>query len=212
MRMRRFAALLLAGLLLGLCACGAIPDALYGDWIRTEYLDAGDACTILERLDFTDAEIAAADLTGMALVRQAGFRADQTYRLGYDREASAELLRDYFDALIAALYESRQSLAADYGPEITELTPEEFRLGYARMFGCDSYDALPEHLASAALENIGLDEAAETGTYTAGLSGGRLLCREDGSDTREALRFQVDGDSLTLIFADRTEQYVRAGS
>ena len=44
------------------------------------------------------------------------------------------------------------------------------------------------------------------------LSGGRLLCRADGSDTREALRFQVDGDSLTLIFADRTEQYVRAGS
>lgn len=210
MRVRGFAVLLLAGLLFGLCACGATPEALYGDWVCTEYLNEEDARTILARLDFTDAEIAAADPAGMGLVRQAAFRADGTYRLGYDREASAELLRGYFDALIAALYENRQSLTADYGPEIADLTPEEFRLGYARMFGCDSYDALPEHLASAALENIGLDEAAETGTYTAGLTGGKILCRADGSDTREALGFQADGNSLTLLFADRTEEYTRA--
>lgn len=206
MERRKLMALVLACVMLvGLCGCSLFgPDLepLYGTWTLVEYVSEEAAADMLESLDFYESEIALADLTGVGLVKEASF-SEGTYSLTYNIEESRARMYNYFDQLILALYNGRDALVLDYGSEITSLTEDEFKQGYAELFGLSSYEELLNMYVDNCMNYSVLEESADIGILEPGTGKDEILCNS------EVLRFSISGDELTLIYVDGMEVYTR---
>ena len=213
MERKKIIALLLACVMLvSLCGCGLLgPDLepLYGTWTLVEYLDEDTALTMLESLDFYESEIALADLTSVGLVKYATFSEDGNYSLIYNEEESRQLMHNYFDQLITTLYEGRDALVLDYGNEIKDLTEEEFKQGYAELFGLSTYDELLAMYVENCFDYSVLQDASETGTFEGGHAQDEILCKVGGVGEEEVLRFSLENGELHLIYSDGEEVYTR---
>lgn len=208
---KRLRLFLAAAVLVFTCACsfGVKLDNLYGTWTLVQYCEPEDTQDILRSLAFYDSEIALADLNTLGIVKHAVFNENKTYRLEYDQKETYELLHAYFDTLFTTLYENRTSLVPDYGEGVVPLTEDEFKSRYAELCDLSSYDELLELMATNCIDYTTLRKNSEVGTYTARNST-ELICKTDGETDGEILKFSIDGDTLTLTYADDIEVYTHS--
>jgi len=204
MRKRIYTILLLLAALL-LAGCGKADALTEGRWQRVEYLSAEAAEDFLRALDFTEEELALADLTALGTVRQVEFTPEGSYTFSCDAAATRALARAYLDGFLTALTAEPSVLAAVYGEDVAAMTAEECRGFYAQLFGCADYEELTDHLADALFDYEALAAWNESGHYDA--QGSRLSFTGPDSTDRGDVGFTLTADSLTLTYGSTAEEY-----
>lgn len=195
-------------LVLSLSAC-VFPsmEELCGTWEMNLRQEADTAETMLENMEFYSEEIALIDVESLDFVMIVEFREDKTYRYAFDVDATKECIREFYTDAIAALYDGRESLTDTYDEEILNMTKEEFEQAYAEMFSMESIDVLLDYFVENCVDYDILGESFEEGSFR--LLANTILLTADGSTTEEKMDFQIDGDTLTLIYIDGEEVYTR---
>lgn len=199
---------LVLAMALSLSACGlpSVED-LCGTWAMELPQNADTAETMLTNMEFYPEEIALIDLENLDFVMIVEFNEDKTYRFAFDVEATKANIRQFYADAIEALYNGRESLVETYGDEIKDMTLEEFQQAYAEMFSMSSVDSLLDYFVDNCADYNILAEDLENGTFR--LLGKSILCKVEGSTDEEKMDFEVDGDTLTLIYVDGEEVYTK---
>lgn len=186
---------------------GSKIDELAGVWHCME--DGQEEVTpLLELVDFYEEEIALVGELSMNFVKEVEFTQERTYRFSYDVDKTKAQVRAMYSAAMDALYENRASLTGLYGEEIAGASKEDFLQFYAELYGMESYDALLTSFTDNAYDYDKLGEDYETGTYT--IEGDDIMCTITGESQAESLGYKIEGDNLTLTYADMVENHTRA--
>ncbi len=209
----KFAALLLiVVMVLSFGACESTADkmeALAGTYTLVSPDDGTEAKYLLEYIEADEAEIALADLNSMSFVQSVYFSADGSYYFAYDGEATKEYVKAFYEGYFADLYENRTSLNDVYDFSFDDLSEEEFYELYAcDIYARESYADLIDYLTENAYLYDTLSEPWESGTYT--IRSGHIECTVTGESKAETLGYELDGNTLTLIYSDGKEVYTKA--
>lgn len=208
--MRKIVSLLLVAVMLcSLCGCGGNGekmDALCGVWEMKYIEDAETAQGLLESMEFYAEEIALADLTSLENTMTVEFTKDGVYCYSYDIDAAKAALRKFYDSTVTAVYNGRTGLTEIYGFETINMSETEFKAFYAELFSMDSYEDLLDYFVENCLDYSAITDF-DKGTFR--LSGSRIICTAEGSDVEEEMSFSIDGDTLTLVYADGKEVYTK---
>ena len=199
------ALLLILTMICTFAGCDNKMDALCGEWEMVTYLDTATATDTLELLEFYPEEIAMLDATSMGFVMIVEFNEDKTYRFAFDVEASDAMMEDYFRNCITTLYDNRASLVDTYGESILEMSKSDFQQFYAEMFSLPNFDALIDYFMDTALDHDYMRKDIEKGTFY--LMGDEIIVTPNGASEKESITFDVDGNVLTLTYADGVEVY-----
>lgn len=198
---------LCAGLL---CSCQSKEDKmaeLAGVWYCRADDTEEQARGLLESIEFYEEEIALVDLTGLDDVMLVEFDAEGNYHFAWYTDGIKECLREFYDGAFAALYDGRATLNDVYGLSFDDYTEEEFYLFYAELYVCADYAELLDVLVEYSYDYDSLGEPFETGTFT--IDGYSLMCTITGESEAEALGYKIEGDTLTLTYADAVQVYTR---
>ena len=207
--MRKLMSILLAVLLCMLAGCGAGSEkmeALCGVWEMTYAEDTQTARGLLEAMEFYEEEIALADLNGLYNTMTVEFTNDGGYCYSYDIEMTKTSIRRFYEETVMAVYNSRSALTDLYGYETINMTEEEFKAFYADLFSVANYEDLLDYFVDNCLDYSAITDF-DKGTFR--LSGSRIICTAEGSDTEEEMSYTISGDTLTLVYADGKEVYTR---
>lgn len=196
------AVILAVGLLTGCESQKKKEEALQGTWVTIVQAEESEIKTLLEGKDFYEEEIALAEGIPMYYVKWVNFQSP-SYSFGLDENGTKGYLRSFFQEVMDGMYEGRASLESAYGMDFTEMSKDEFRQFYVDIYGEADYGALIDALADA----FYFDQPTETGSYT--MAADKLRCTITGESKAEDLAFQINGDTLTLIYADGVEAYTR---
>lgn len=199
------AVVLMAGLLSG-CDSQEKLQELAGTWMMDAQDSEETARELLEYIDAYEEEIALADLTSLRFVAGVEFTLEGEYRFFYDKIATYNYVKDFYEGYFDALYEGRTTLNAAYGVEFDAMTKEEFQQFYAELYNMPDYPSLLVALTDSAYDYDALGEDYETGTFK--IAGSRLLCTT-GETTAEYLPFVLEGNTLTLEFSDGDQVYTK---
>lgn len=199
---------LVAGMFCGCENTQAKMEALSGTWTMTAVDSEEQVMILLEAIDLYEEEIALVDMGSLNYVQIVEFDMDGNYRFAYDVEGIREHVRNFYNGVFDAMYEGRTTLNEVYGVEFDDLTQEEFRQGFAELYAAADYDAMIDQFTEYAYDYAALAEDLETGTYT--IVGDSIMCTIAGETQAEALGYAIDGDSLTLTYADAEEVYTKA--
>lgn len=199
---------LVAGMFCGCENTQAKMEALSGTWTLTAADSEEQATILLEAIDLYEEEIALVDLGSLNYVQIVEFDMDGNYRFAYDVEGIKACVHEFYTGVFDALYEGRTSLNEVYGVEFDDMSQDEFRAGFADMYGAANYDTMIDQFTEYAYDYTALAEDLETGTYT--IVGDSIMCTIAGETQAEALGYAIDGDSLTLTYADAEEVYTKA--
>ena len=196
-----------------LCGCsllgGVKLDELVGTWSITMEDTEEEARALLDNIQAYEEEIALADLDSLEYVQVVKFYEDKTYSFGYDADATWQCVYDFYAGFFANLYENRGQLSELYGQDMSVMTEEEFGLFYASMYGAADLESLITGFTDDCYDYAALSVPYETGVFK--FESGDMLCKIDGEVKYERLGYDVEGNELTLTFADGREVYVKAG-
>lgn len=167
-----------------------------------------DVQDLLELADFYEEEIALMGDLSMTFVKVVEFREDRSYRFSYDVEKTKEQVYKLYADAMEDLYEGRAALTGLYGEEIAGASREEFLQSYAELYSMSSYEELLTMFTDNAYHYDKLGEDFETGTYT--IEGDDIMCTITGTTEAESLGYRIEGENLTLTYADLVEYYTRA--
>lgn len=205
-----FSLLLAAALLCALCGCSGNADKmneLCGVWEMTYVEDEETARGLLESMEFYEEEIVLADLTGLENTMTVEFTRDKTYCYSYDIDRTKAAIREFYDEAVTAVYNGRTGLTDIYGFETINMTEEEFKAFYAtELFSMENYEELLDYFVENCLDYTAITDF-DKGTFR--LSGSRIICTAEGSDTEEEMSYSISGNTLTLVYADGKEVYTR---
>ena len=214
--MKRIKSIVLLGLCLALCArllCScqsneARMEELAGTWTMRDDDTEEQARSLLEYLEFYEEELALVDLTSLDDVMLVEFDTQGNYRFAWDVEGIKLCLVEFYDQAFVSMYEGRTSLNEVYGTSFDEMTEAEFRLFYAQLYSYESYEDMLNEFVEYSYDYDSLAEDLETGTFT--VKGSKIMCTVAGESEAEALGYKIEGDTLTLTFADGVQVYTRA--
>lgn len=202
--MKRNTAFLLLAVLLCLlcCACSSGPrpaDLLQGTWTHVVTEDADYLWETLTDLDFTEEEIAFADLNGLHYTETISF-SDKAYAITDSAEEARANVRAYYAALIQTLYENLDALESVYGEGCAEYftEPEAFQDYYAYLFDLKDYDAVLDYFTEMTYEFGSF--GTETGTFRADAK--QIHFTVDGESTAEYVDYLLSGSTLTITYAE----------
>lgn len=192
-----------------LCGCGgsASVEDLAGEWNMTVASPEEDVTYLLDSMDLYTEERAFVDQDSLSYVLAANFSTDGSYSFTYDVEANKACVREFYEGVMAALYENRAELTSLYGEEVTDMSREAFDQFYAEAYGMASYEVLMNNLVEYAFDYDVLGEPLEVGTFT--IVGSNLMCTVEGETEVGSIGFALDGDTLTLTYSDGEEVYTR---
>lgn len=80
-------------------------------------------------------------------------------------------------------------------------------IAVSMLAGCESNEMKMEALMGQWVISSAFEQDAETGTYR--IEGERILRTIDGTTEDEYMRYQINGDTLTLIYAEYEEVFTR---
>ncbi len=210
--MKKIIALLLAMLMVcSLTACdlgGASAEQLYGQWELKLEQEADTAQTILENQSFYLEEIALVDLESLICIMVVEFNEDKTYSYYIDSEATKVCVRDFYENAMDDIFEGRASLDsvyAEFGVVMSEMTRDEFDTFYCQLFEMESMDALLDAFVEYSFDYDILGEIMEAGTFRVRL--GDVIKKPDGKTEEESMGFKIEGTTLTLTYSDGDEVY-----
>lgn len=211
---RPFAALLIVlALVLSLAGCGeqqTDPGVLAYKWDTMELISAENTKEALSYFGFSEEELAFADLDSFGLVKSVEFTKTGTFRFFYDKTATKTAFEDYIEALVAKLFENRESLAELFGEELSaEKTLVSFETAYAAQYDFKSFGEYMEYVTNELLVSYDLDNSLiEKGSFS--LSADKIELKADKSTESEFVAYTLSGDELTIIYSDAKEVYKKA--
>lgn len=182
-------------------------EELSGTWSVKELDTAEQAREILENIDFYEEEIEIADLDSLYDVHFVTFDTEKNYSFVYDVDGTKECVREFLIGVFADMYENRASLNEVYSTEFDQMSEDEFYQYYMDMYSADSFENLIDKLTESTYDFESLAEPWETGTYT--ISGDKIMCTITGETEAESIGYEIEGDTLTLTFADVVRDYTR---
>lgn len=185
-------------------------EALAGKWTLVEQESEEQAQILLENIDAYEEEIALADLSSLSYVRLVEFDTEKNYRFAFDVEGTKACVRAFYAGYFEALYAGRASLNDAYGMEFDTMTEEEFQQFFAEVYGYDEFEPMLDYFAEVAYDYDSLGEDLETGTFT--IVGDDIMCTITGETEAESLGYTLEGDVLTLTYADAVEVYSRSAA
>lgn len=183
-------------------------EALAGTWYTTVSEDESVAQTMLEHFDFYPEEIACVDLTTAKTVKAVKFTTDKTYQYAYDADGTRACVRAFFEGAFSAMYEKRASLGQLYGLDFEPADKEEFQQVYAEFYGVANFAELLDNMVDNCFDYEALCAPHEEGTYNA--SSDVMDMTVLGETIPRILKYSIEGDTLTLIYADGDELYSRS--
>lgn len=203
--------LLVAVMAIGLlCGCESTEEkmaALSGTWTMTIPDTAEQAQILLDNIELYPEEIALVDLNSLEQVKRVTFDMAGNYSFGYDVDGTMECVRQFYLGVFDALYEGRATLNAAYEQEFDNMSRDDFNQFYADLYNAGNYDALIDLFVENAYDADALAEPFETGTYT--IKGKFIMCTITGETEAESLGYTLEGNTLTLLFADTQEVYTK---
>lgn len=183
-------------------------EALAGTYTMFSPDDGTEAKYLLEYIEASEEEVAIADLNSMSFAQTVHFDLDGSYYFSYDIEGTKECVRSFYEGYFADLYENRTALNSLYNFSFDNLSEEEFYEIYAcDIYACDDYAALIDTLVENAYLYESFSEPWETGTYT--IRKGNIQCTVTGESEAESLGYELNGNTLTLIYSDGQEVYTK---
>lgn len=205
--------LVMAALMIAALFCGCESEekkieALAGTWYMTTSDPESEAMTLLENFDFYAEEIACVDLTTLESVKIVKFTTEKTYLFAYDAAGTEACTRAFFEGAFDAMYENRASLSSLYDVDFESASKEEFLQFYADLYGAADYSELVDALVDNSYDFDALSEPWEEGTYS--IEGGIIAMTILGESAAETLKYSIEGDTLTLTYADGVEVYSRS--
>ena len=210
--MKKLIALAAALMLLccGLYGCESESDkidAIAGHWETVNYYTSDSVYDSLVGLDLYEEEIALLDLSGIGLVDVIEFNTDKTYTITCNVDKSMAMVEQYFRDAFTTFYQNRDELDDCYEDDLSAMTEAEFQQFYVDLYAQESFDALIELFASCITDEEHLLEDTETGTYR--VLGNKVWCTPEGGSEAEYIVYSVEGDVLTLTWADGAIEYTR---
>jgi len=209
--MKKVCCLILALVMTLLCAgCfGPSQEELLakvgGTWSLRYEEEADYVREFLTNYDFYEEEIALVT-TPLCSVKTITLKADGT--LSYS-EPPAEVkacVREFLLGVYDELYEGRASLSEVYETDLSGYSKEEFLQSYADMYEYATFDAMIDGFVEGAYDWETLENYS-TGTFT--ITSLQMMFDVEGTDNDGAVRYKVEGDTLTLTFSDATEVYTK---
>ncbi|MDD5953889.1 MAG: hypothetical protein PUD38_01670 [Firmicutes bacterium] len=205
--------LVVAILMIAALFCGCESEAekiqsLAGTWYLTISDTETTAQALLENVDFYPEEIACVDLTTLKSVKVVTFTAEKTYSFAYDADGTRACTRAFFEAAFDAMYENRASLGQLYDVDFEPASKEEFRQFYAELYSTADYSGLLDALVENGYDYDELVKPWEEGSFT--INGNVIAMTILGQSEAETLKYSIEGDALTLTYADGVEVYSRS--
>ena len=111
--------------------------------------------------------------------------------------------------MLADLYAGRDTLVEVYssqGVDVSTLSEEEFYAFYAALYEEEDLDSLLDVFVENTYDFESI-EAFETGTYT--ITAKKIMLDTEGTENDGTVEYTVEGDKLTLVYNDGTENYTR---
>lgn len=201
------ALLIAAGMLTGCESNENKMEVLMGKWQMAYTADANLAKTCLENLDLAEEEIALVDLNTLKMCVFVEYSAG-TYRIALEPDIIKDNVEEYLTDVFDNLYENRQELNGFYGEDFSEMTKGEFRQFYAELYTFANFTDLMDAFVEGCFDYEVLGENAETGTYH--IKGDKIYRTIDGTSEEEYMTYRINGNTLTLIYADFEEVFTRA--
>lgn len=192
----------------GLAGCETEADkiaAIAGHWETVNYYTSDSVSESLVNLDLYEEEIAMMDPGAIGIVDVIEFNEDKTYTITCNPEKSIAMVEEYFRNAFATFYQNRDQLAGCYTDDLSAMTEAEFQQFYADLYGQTNFDALIEMFVFSITDEDHLLQGTETGTYR--IVGERIYFKTTGASEEEHITYSVNGDELTLNFANETEIY-----
>ena len=183
-------------------------EALVGTWYENATEDESVAQALLESVDLYEEEIACVDLTTLQTVWTVTFTTDKTYQYAYDVDGTKAYARTFLEGAMDAMYENRASLGKLYDADFASASKEEFQQFYAELYDVADFSALLDKWAGECFNYDALAEPMEEGTYSIG--DGTIDMTVLGETIPRILKYSIEGDTLTLIYADGVEVYSRS--
>lgn len=206
--MKKLISLILVLILVtSLCACEKLDHSanIRGTW-KMDYLEDDELRDdLLTAIELYDEEIAlvTARLHGIKVVT---FNADKTYTFSEPVEDNKACVREFYDNVFSYLYGGRSELKGLYEQDISAMGHDDFMQFYAELYGTENYEALLDKLSENAFDwsKFGV---TEKGTYTVSSESIKVDSEDDEFDG--SISYTVEGDTLTLTYADGTERYTK---
>lgn len=188
------------------CGCDRVDPELIaelsGSWYTTQPDTQENAKKLLEAMEAYEEELALADLESLSYSMVVEFDQERNYSFRYDAEGTTECVEEFLRGYFSALYEGRTTLKDAYGIDFTDLSEEEFFEFYAQMYDHENIDSLVEDFAEGVFDESVMGKDWRSGTYT--IAEGRLLLTAQGEEEPEQVPYTLEGNTLTLSFADET--------
>lgn len=183
-------------------------EKLAGTWYITIDDTEKEAEGLLAAQDLYEEEIALVDLTALKYAQTVEFNTDKTYSFAFDPEGTKDCVRAFVEKAFEDMYEGRTVLDAVYEQDFGSMSEADFQQFYADLYVVNDFDSLVDQIVNGVYDYGTLGEPWETGTYC--IAGNKIMCTVTGETKAESLGYEIDGDTLTLIYVDGVEVYSRS--
>ena len=190
-----------------LCGCGAElkKEDITGTWIGTGTAKQNTATQLLEIINLCDVEKDFVDLNTLKYQKCVKFTEKGKYIFSLDVEASKHYVREFYEGVMAALYENRKELNEVYSVVFDDMTQDEFYQFYADMYNFADYEMMITAFVERAYDYDKMAEKRSRGKFT--IDGPVLVCTPEGAEKETILGCEVDGDTMKLLYTNSVEIY-----
>lgn len=197
---------IVAGMLTGCESNEKKMEALMGQWVISSALDATVAEMLLSNIDLSAEEIALVDLNTLQMSTCVEYGAG-TYRIFINPDVFRDDVEEFLTGAFESMYENRVELNALYGEDFAAMSEGEFQQYYADLYGFGNFTDLMDTFVASGFDYATIEQDAEKGTYR--IEGEKILRTIDGTTEEQYMNYRIDGDTLTLIYADFQEVFTR---
>ena len=197
---------LVVGMLTGCESNEKKMEALMGQWMIRSALDSELAKLSLSNIDLSEEEIALVDLDTLQMCTYVEYGLG-TYRIFVDQDVFKNDVEAFLTGAFDNMYDNRMELNDLYSEDFSLMSRGEFQQYYADLYGFGNFTDLMDAFVEGCFDYSTLEQDAETGTYH--IEGEKILRTIDGTSKEEYMNYQIDGDTLTLIYAEYEEVLIR---
>lgn len=199
-------AILMIGALTGCASSEELTQKVIGVWAYTTEADEDLKRQQLESIGMTEVELPLLENLSFSYDLCYEFNQDGTWCYRYDTDSMRAAMNTLYSEVFDALYNNLTVLEEAY--QVTfDCTREEFKQLYAETQGLADYTEMIYYFAENCFDYEALGRNLAYGTYS--VKGKRIILEDQIGDMDGEVEYSLEGNTLTLHFADGVEVYTR---